>query len=208
MRHAVSTLLFAKTRAEPHPFSVPRGDGAPGGARGFARPSCGAACEAAPHAGAKQVCETCSEARAPDRIGFARPAAAALRHPARHRTGDRPARLSRGALSAPRSSCRPRRVMTAPDRVERESWEYMLPAIRRQDRIPAHRRLRSPAPAGTQLYLLQCWAKPGSPPQRSERTMFFERLYAGTNEACCYYVLCHPGRMLYSSAHAIHAPSG
>lgn len=69
-------------------------------------------------------------------------------------------------------------------------------------------RLRSPAPAGTQLYLLQCWAKPGSPPQRSERTMFFERLYAGTNEACCYYVLCHPGRMLYSSAHAIHAPSG
>ena len=165
MRHAVSTLLFAKARAEPHPFSVPRGDGAPGGARGFARPSCGAACEAAPHARAKQVCETCSEARAPDRIGFARPAAAALRLPALHRTGDRPARLSRGALSAPRSSRPPpaRHDGAGSGRERVGNICFMLYGVKTE--FLRTGRLRSPAPAGTQLYLLQCWAKPGSPPQ-------------------------------------------
>ena len=96
-----------------------------------------------------KVCETCSAARAPARAGFARPDAAALRLPAlHHRTGDRPARLSRGALSAPRPTRPPRRVMTAPDQTGRD-WEYMLPVNGRQDYFPHWRKGVVPAKAGT-----------------------------------------------------------
>jgi hypothetical protein len=95
-----------KARAEPVPFSFLRREmerrEAPGGLRDplvarLARPRL--------HAGPKQICETCSEARAPDRAGFARPDAAALRLPAlHHRAGHRPdcheAQCRRPALPA------------------------------------------------------------------------------------------------------------
>ena len=126
--HVPTALLFERPGPSLIPFfRSPKGWSA-GRRQGVCETPFGEACEASPHAGPKQVCETCSGARAPARVGIARPDAAALRHPAlHHRPGHRPARLSRGALSAPRSLHPPRRVKTAPGEMRR-GWEYMLTA--------------------------------------------------------------------------------
>lgn len=208
MRHAVSTLLFERPGLGLSLFPFPEGMERREAPEGLRDPL---------------VARLARPRRTPERSRFARPAprrarriASGLRGPLRRRCASR--RSTEPATGRPdchEAHCRrpalparPRRVMTAPDRVERELGIYAScdTASRQNSCAPAD----SVRPRQQEPSSICCSAGQSLGPRhrRSERTMFVERLCAGMNEACCYYVLCHPGRMLYSSAHAIHAPSG